>query len=130
VIERLLAAERALAEGELDQAERLFGQVAGADERNAMAVAGLAKVAFARGDRPAAATLAARALAIDPEDAAAARLLAPTPEAHAASEPSMAEPAVAAPGVAARAVVAPSAAAPSLAARLGSWLRRLLGRPG
>lgn len=74
VIERLLIAQRALAEGELDQAERLFRQVADADGRNAIAVVGLAEVALARGDRDAAADLAARALVIDPEDAAAARI--------------------------------------------------------
>lgn len=106
MIERLLAAERALADGELDQAERLFNQVAAADERNAIAVVGLAEVAVARGDHATAAALAARALAIDPEDAAAARLLAPG----------------------ANLPVAPPRA--SLAARFGAWLRRLLGRSG
>jgi len=111
VIERLLAAERALAEGELDQAERLFGQVAGADERNAMAVVGLAEVAAARGDAVTAAALATRALAIDPDDAAAARLLASQP--RAAPSPA-----------------APPRAAPSRAARLAAWFRRLLGRAG
>ena len=78
MIERLLAAERALAAGELDQAERLYGQVADADERNAIAVAGLARVALARGDPSGARTLATRALAIDPDDAAAQRLLQTT----------------------------------------------------
>jgi uncharacterized protein HemY len=114
MIERLLAAERALAEGQLDQAERLFVQVAGADERNAMAVVGLAEVAVARGDRTAAAALAVRALTIDPDDAAAARLLAST----------------AAPLLAAPSLATPSLGSPSIAARLGAWLRRLLGREG
>lgn len=116
MIERLLAAERALAQGELDQAERLFGQVAGADERNAMAVVGLGEVALVRGDRAAAGALAERALSIDPDDAAAARLLA-SASAHptaAAEEPSP--------------TVAPAAASPSVGQRIGAWLRRLVGR--
>ena len=127
MIERLLAAERALADGQLDQAERLFRQVADADERNAIAVVGLAEVALARGDRPAAATLVSQALAIDPDDAAAARLLAqpapPEPE-PAPPEP---EPAPVAGG-------APSAgrggtvAAASLTERLRAWVARLVGR--
>jgi thioredoxin-like negative regulator of GroEL len=79
MIERLLAAERALAEGQLDHAERLFRQIADADERNAIAVVGLAEVALARGDPAAAEALATRALAIDPDDAAAARFLAAAP---------------------------------------------------
>ena len=130
MIERLLAAERALADGQLDQAERLFRQVADADERNAIAVVGLAEVALARGDRPAAATLVSRALAIDPDDAAAARLLAqPAPP-----EPAPPEPAPLQPEPAAVAPRAPSAgrggtvAAASLAARLRAWVGRLVGR--
>ena len=75
MIERLLAAERAVAAGELEQAERLYEQVAGADPRNAIALAGLAKVAFERADAAAATTFATRALAIDPEEVAAARIL-------------------------------------------------------
>ena len=104
MIERLLAAERALADGHLDQAERLFQQVADADERNAIAVVGLAEVALARGDRAAAEALAARALQIDPEDAAAARLLA-------------------------RPAATPGAEGPgTLLARLSTWLGRLVRR--
>ena len=105
MIERLLAAERALADGHLDQAERLFQQVADADERNAIAVVGLAEVALARGDRAAAEALAARALQIDPEDAAAARLLA---------RPAATTPGAEGPG--------------TLVARLLAWLGRLVRR--
>ncbi|HSO29760.1 MAG TPA: tetratricopeptide repeat protein [Candidatus Sulfomarinibacteraceae bacterium] len=76
MIELLLAAERLLAAGRLDQAERLFEQVAVADPRNAIAVVGLARVAAARGDEAGSAALAHRALGIDPDDVAAAHLLA------------------------------------------------------
>ena len=76
MIERLLAAEGALARDELDHAQRLFGQVAEADPRNAIAVVGLARVLARRGDTDAARELLAHALEIDPEEAAAHRLLA------------------------------------------------------
>jgi uncharacterized protein HemY len=76
VIERLLAAERALEAGDLDRADRLFGQVADADSRNAIAVVGLAEVAHRRGSIGQASELVERALSIDPDDAAAGRLRA------------------------------------------------------
>jgi uncharacterized protein HemY len=75
MIERLLAAESALARDELATAERHFHLVAEADPRNAMAVVGLARIAARRGDPDGARTLARRALEIDPDEAAAARLL-------------------------------------------------------
>ena len=75
MIERLLAGEAALARGELDAAERLFSQVAGADPRNAIAVVGRARVALARGVREDARALAEQALELDPDEAAARRLL-------------------------------------------------------
>lgn len=95
MIERLLAAEDALRRDELELAERLFRQVADADARNAIALVGLARIALARGDRTAARALLVRALEIDPEEAAARRLVigldapAPAPEAapEAASTP-------------------------------------------
>jgi Flp pilus assembly protein TadD len=76
MIERLLAAESALARDELDAAERQFATVTAADPRNAIAVVGLARVAARRGDRDAARGLVLRALDIDPDEAAGARLLA------------------------------------------------------
>ncbi|HTK44839.1 MAG TPA: tetratricopeptide repeat protein [Patescibacteria group bacterium] len=75
MIERLLAAEGALERDELDHAQRLFGQVAEADPRNAIAVVGLARVLARRGDIDAARELVAHALEIDPDEAAARRLL-------------------------------------------------------
>ena len=75
MIELLLVAEQLLDDGAFDRAELLFTQVAQADPRNAIAVAGLARVALARGDRDRAFDEARRALAIDPEEAAAQRLI-------------------------------------------------------
>jgi thioredoxin-like negative regulator of GroEL len=122
MIERLLAAEGALERDELDHAQRLFGQVAEADPRNAIAVVGLARVLARRGDTEAARELVAHALDIDPDEAAARRLLdeldrttelEPEPEAATATPPM-------APAV----VVEPTSGSGGL---LG-WLRRLLGR--
>ena len=73
--ERLLAAEGALSRDELDHAQRLFGQVVEADPRNAIAVVGLARVLNRRGDTAAARELLAHALEIDPDEAAARRLI-------------------------------------------------------
>ena len=75
MIELLLAADRLLAAGDLDHAERIYRQVIEADPRNAIAVVGMAQVAEARGAHDAAATLARHALDIDPEDQAARRLI-------------------------------------------------------
>jgi uncharacterized protein HemY len=75
MIERLLAAEGALARDELDHAEHLYRQVAAADPRNAIAVVGLARVAAQRGESDAARAHLEHALEIDPNEAAARRLL-------------------------------------------------------
>ena len=70
----MLEAERALAVGLLDQADRLYGQVVAADPRNAIAVVGLARVALERGDERTAYLEARRALAIDPDNPMASHL--------------------------------------------------------
>jgi tetratricopeptide (TPR) repeat protein len=75
MIELLLGAERALAAGLVDQAERLYRQAADGDPRNSIAVVGLARVALERGDEPEAWRQAKRALTIDPENVAAQRLV-------------------------------------------------------
>ncbi|MDQ2965811.1 MAG: hypothetical protein M3R57_08190 [Chloroflexota bacterium] len=76
MIELMLQAERALAVGLIDQAERLYWQAVEADRRNSIAVVGLARVALERGDNRLAYTFAQGALAIDPENDAARRLVA------------------------------------------------------
>jgi len=137
MIERLLAAESALARGELEVAGRLYAQVAEADARNAIAVVGLARIAHREGRADEARELTERALAIDPDEAAAQRLLrelyaeAPTPPSPALEPPPMPapepepepepEPAPEWPA----APIAPPARPPSLLARLRRWLAGL-----
>lgn len=74
MIERLLAADAAFERDDAGTAERLFRQVAEADPRNAIALVGLARVAARRGATSEARDLLERALAIDPDEAAARRL--------------------------------------------------------
>lgn len=75
MIELLLEAERALSVGMLDQAERLYWQTVEHDARNSIAVVGLARVALERRDDRTALEFGRRALAIDPLNAAAGRLV-------------------------------------------------------
>ena len=70
----MLEAERALAVGLIDQADRLFGQVVAADPRNSIAMVGLARVALERGDERGAYLAAKRALAIDPDNPMASHM--------------------------------------------------------
>jgi tetratricopeptide (TPR) repeat protein len=122
MIERLLAAERALAADQVEVADRMFGQVAAADPRNAIAVVGLARVAQRRGDLAVAAALAQRALEIDADDAVARTLVddfaavASTPAGHAAEE--------------AEAVGLQQKAERPLRGGLIGWLSRLFRRTG
>ena len=74
MIEMMLEAERALAVGLIDQADRLFGQVVAADPRNSIAMVGLARVALERGDERGAYLAAKRALAIDPDNPMASHM--------------------------------------------------------
>jgi tetratricopeptide (TPR) repeat protein len=138
VIELLLEAERALEMGRVDAAERLYRQVEGADPRNVIAVVGLARVTLERGDEQGALATARRALAIDPENSAARRMVTrleevlryrgePVPEPTSASDP--ASPATERPETAPPdpGSTAPGAAPPASEARrsvLGRIIRR------
>ncbi len=75
MFEVLLQAEKALASGALDQAERSYWQLIVLDPTNAIAVAGLARVSLDRGDQLLARTFAERALVIDPDNFAAKRIV-------------------------------------------------------
>lgn len=75
MIETLIEAERALTHGLVDQAERLYRQVADNDPKSSIAVMGLARVALERGDDRTAYLHGRAALAIDPENPAAQHLV-------------------------------------------------------
>lgn len=140
MIELLLEAERALSFGRVDRAEQLYRQVADADPHNSIAVVGLARVALERGDDLAAYLEARRALAIDPENDAARRLVSRLEEVLATrGEPvadpmppaSSAAPATDAPGVASAALAtddSEQATEPSAIPDRRSPLHRLLRR--
>lgn len=123
MIELMLEAERALAVGLLDQAERNYAQVVAIDPRNAIAIVGLARVALERGDQAATYQYARQALALDPDNPAASHL------AHRMSEQfaMRGEPL---PGDVPRAAAVPPAAPPSAGAPPArpSILDRLRGR--
>jgi tetratricopeptide (TPR) repeat protein len=97
MIERLLEADRLLALGLTDQAERIYWQAVETDSRNAIAVVGLARVASERGDDRTALEFARKAREIDPESPAAVRLTARLEEIIATREESAAPGAVAEP---------------------------------
>ena len=75
MFELLLQADRSLADGLLDQAERTYWQLIELDPTNAIAVAGLARVCLERGDEKSAHEFANQALAIDPDSIAARRVI-------------------------------------------------------
>lgn len=92
MFELLIQADRALAEGALDQAERTYWQLIDLDPTNAIAVAGLARVAVERGDLVEARKMADRALAIDPDNISALRVIATIePGAGAPDEPAQSD---------------------------------------
>jgi len=129
MIEVLLEAERDLSFGLLDQAERLYRQVATNDPKSSIAVMGLARVALERGDEREAYLLARRALAIDADNPAAqhmvsrlAEVMATRGEVPPSGEETVAPPA---PPVA---EVAPPAPPPPTAAKRPGVIGRLLGR--
>jgi thioredoxin-like negative regulator of GroEL len=75
MIELLVEAERALTHGLVDQAERLYQQVAASDPKSSIAVMGLARVALERGDDRTAYLHGRKALSIDAENPAAQHLV-------------------------------------------------------
>ena len=75
MFELLLQADRALSGGNLDQAERTYWQLSELDPTNAIAIAGLARVALERGDLRLARIFAVRAQVMDPENIAAYRII-------------------------------------------------------
>jgi predicted Zn-dependent protease len=134
MIEPLLEAERAMSFGLIDQAERLYRQVADHDPKSSIAVVGLARVALERGDERTAYVEARRAVAIDPENPAAQHLvmrLTEVFETRGESLPEVEAETSLPPSPAPAASTAPPAAAPSSQPRprkRRSVVDRLLGR--
>ena len=138
MIELLLEAERALSFGLVDRAETLYQQVADADPRNSIAVVGLARIALEHADDAGALVLARRALAIDPENEAARRLVERMEEVMRtrgeALPPAEATPVEGARDVAREAPIQPPSTTPSAPATPAqspakrSWRDRLLRR--
>jgi hypothetical protein len=133
VIERLLAAEAALDRGDVDTAGIVFTQVAQADPKNVIAIVGLARVALREDRIEDARDLAQEALEIDPNEAAAQKILrevlaevSPPPEPKPGAAPSPVPPEApvqAPPHAPARVTPAPPVPPrPSLLARLRRWL--------
>jgi thioredoxin-like negative regulator of GroEL len=144
VIEMLLQADRLLTVDMVDQADTIYRRVAEQDPRNAIAVVGMARCALARGEDPEAYRLAARALAIDPENDMARRMTArmaevltyrgdalPDTTSPTRAPGQASAPATGSPGVA---TSQPSVATTEGPARSGSqasgrsWLDRIRGR--
>ena len=74
MIEQILQADRLLNVDQVGQARDMYARVVELDPGNAIAVVGLARCALADGDDAEAYELAARALAIDPENDMARRM--------------------------------------------------------
>ena len=87
MFELLLQADEALANGALDQAEQTYWQLIELDPTNAIAAAGLARVALQRGDKRLARSFADRALGIDPDNVAARKVLDALDRVAAPTEP-------------------------------------------
>ena len=136
MIELLLQADRLLTVDLIDKAQATYQRVVDQDPNNAIAVVGLARCALAQGDDQGAYALAARALAIDPENDMARRMEARMAEVLTyRGEPL---PAVATtPGSAAQPVapttsttvmrIRPSTTSRTTTASSRSWLQRLRG---
>jgi thioredoxin-like negative regulator of GroEL len=131
MIELLLEAERALSFGRVDEAERLYRQVAASDPANSIAVVGLARVALEHADDAGAYLLARKALTIDPENEAAQRLVTRLDEVMRTRGETVPEPPDVVgppPGSAASAPAPGSGFAPKPLRRRRSILDRLRGR--